>query len=152
VDPEEYLRPNPEIPPGEQELVDEGEPGFTADVTRVITYPDGTQESQVWTWTYDPHSIIYEVHPCEIPEDHPEYEAGIDCPVLIPYLGNLTLAEATDALNALGIFIAVGEPFPVGSPNDDGTVRAQDVPPDTWLEPGETVTVRLGEYTAPDDE
>lgn len=150
-EPEEYLRPNPEIPPGEKDLVDEGEAGFTADVTRVITYPDGTQTSQVWKWTYDAHPIVYEVHPCEIPEGHPEYEEGIECPVQVPYLGNMTQSEATTALNAIGLKIAIGAPFPVNEPLQDGTVRAQDVPPDTWLDPGETVTVRLGEYTAPED-
>jgi vancomycin resistance protein YoaR len=150
VEPDEWLEPNPDRLPGEQELVDEGEPGFTADVTRIITFPDGRQESQVWTWTYDPHPITYEVHPCELPEDHPQYDDSIECPVQVPYLGNLSLQDATSELNALGLLIAVGDPFSVNDPAQDATVRAQDAAPDTWLEPGETVTVRLGEYTAPD--
>jgi vancomycin resistance protein YoaR len=145
VDPDEWLEPNPDVMPGEKELVDDGEAGFTADVTRVITYPDGTQESQVWTWTYDPHPITYEVHPCELPEDHPQYDETIECPVQVPFLGDLTQAEATAALNALGLQIAIGEPFPVSAESGlAGTVRAQDVPPDTWIEIGETVTVRIG--------
>jgi vancomycin resistance protein YoaR len=150
VEPEEWLEPNPERFPGEKELVDEGEPGFTADVTRVITYPDGTQQSQVWTWTYDPHPITYEVHPCELPDDHPQYDAEVQCPVQVPYLGNITLQEATAALNEVGLVIAVGDPFPVNQELQAGTVRAQDVSPDSWVDPGTTVTVRLGVYTQPD--
>lgn len=149
VEPTELLQGNPELHPGDKELTDEGEPGFTADVTRIITYPDGTQVSQVWTWAYDPHPIIYEVHPCELPPDHEDYDASILCPVQVPYLGNLTLAEATAELNAAGLKIAVGTPFPVNNETQDGTVRAQDASPDTWVDPGATVTVRLGEYTAP---
>ena len=151
VEPEEYLVPNPEINPGEKELVDEGEYGFTADVTRVITYPDGTQESEVWTWAYDPHPIEYEVHPCELPEDHIQYEE-MECPVEVPALGDLTQSEATAALNAVGLKIAIGEPFPVNQESLDGTVRAQDPKPGEWVEPDTTVTVRLGEYTPPDED
>lgn len=150
VEPDEYLVPNPDINPGEKELVDEGEHGFTADVTRVTTYPDGTQESKVWTWRYHPHPVEYEVHPCELPEDHIQYEE-MECPVEVPPLGDLDQSEATTALNAIGLKIAIGEPFPVGSEALAGTVRAQDPKAGEWLEPGSTVTVRMGEFTPPDE-
>ena len=35
--------------------------------------------------------------------------------------------------------LGLGEPFPVNQESQDGTVRAQDVPPDTWLDPGDVV-------------
>lgn len=149
VEPEEYLEPNPDRKPGEKELVDEGQHGFTADVTRVITYPDGTQESQVWTWRYHPHPITYEVHPCELPSDHLQYDEDIECPVEVPLLGEMTQQEATTALTAIGLKIAIGEPFPVGDESLEGTVRAQNPSPGTWLDPGETVTIRIGSYTEP---
>ncbi len=148
VEPDEYLEPNDELNPGDKELVDEGSDGFTATDTRTITYPDGTQDVQTWTWTYLPHSIVYEVHPCELPEDHIEYEP-MECPVQVPVLGDLTLGAATTSLNNLGLLIALGDPFPVADPGLVGTVRAQDVGPGTWLEPGSTVTVRLGELAGP---
>lgn len=150
VEPFEHFMPNEEVMPGEQEMTDEGEPGFTADVTRVITHRDGTQTSEVWSWSYDPHPIIIEVHPCELPEDHEEYDPEIECPVQVPLLGDMTLTEATATLNDLGLLIAVGEPFIVNQETLVGTVRAQDPSPGTWVEPGETITVRLGEL-APDE-
>jgi len=150
VDPFERLEGNPDLNPGDMELVDEGEAGFTADVTRIVTYPDGTQESRVWKWNYDAHPIIYEVHPCELPEDHEDYDAAVLCPMQVPLLGEMTLGQATTALNNLGLVIAVGDPFPVGDQLLEGTVRAQDIIPGTWLEQGSTVTVRLGDWTGDD--
>jgi vancomycin resistance protein YoaR len=151
VDPSELYQPNPDLNPGEQEIADKGSAGFTADVTRIITYPDGTQKSQVWKWAYDPHPIIVEVHPCELPEDAEEYDPNAVCPVQVPLLGNMTQAQATAALNAVGLHITIGEPFPVAEGPLEGTVRAQDVSPSTWVEVGTTVTVRMGVYTPPPD-
>ena len=144
TDPEEYLKPNQDLNPGDKELTDEGTPGFSATDTRTITFADGTQEVDVWSWTYVPHSIIYEVHPCELPEDHIQYDASIECPVQVPLVGNLSQPDATTALNNVGLVIAIGEPFPVAAPPEN-TVRAQSIPPGTWVDRGTTVTVRLGE-------
>jgi len=145
TDPEEYLEPNEEMAPGEKEQVDEGEQGFTATDTRTITFADGTTKVDEWTWTYDPHPIIFEVHPCELPEDHISYDPEIDCPVQVPFVGDMTEAAATAALDAEGLVIAIGEPFPVGDPGLNGLVRAQSPSPGEWVEPGSTVTVRLGQ-------
>lgn len=144
TEPEEYLKPNDELHPGDKELVDEGQQGFTATDTRTITYPDGTKDVRVWTWTYDPHSKIYEVHPCELPPDHLEYDPDIECPVQVPSLGDLTQGPATAALNNVGLVIEIGDPFPVGDPGLVGTVRAQTPAPGAWVDPGTKVTVRLG--------
>lgn len=149
TDPEEYLQPNPDLHPGDKELTDEGSKGFTATDTRTITYPDGTQEVEVWTWTYEPHSIVYEVHPCELPEDHIEYDPEIECPVQVPPVGGMSEAAATQALNNVGLFIAIGDPFVVADPLLEGTVRAQTPGPGTWLDPESTVTVSLGVLAAP---
>ncbi|MEE8496995.1 MAG: VanW family protein [Acidimicrobiia bacterium] len=144
TDPEEYLKPNDELNPGDKELTDEGAQGFTATDTRTITFADGTQHVDVWTWTYVPHSIIFEVHPCELPEDHIQYDASIECPVQVPSLGTLFQPAATTALNNVGLVIAIGEPFIVSDSAQVGTVRAQSTPPGTWVDRGTTVTVRLG--------
>lgn len=143
VAPSEYLEPDPTVHPGEPQETDDGEAGFTADVTRTITYPDGTVKTRKWTWTYDPHPIRILVHPCELPEDHVQYEPT-PCPVKVPSLGNLTASEAKTVLQGLGLVYAEGPPFEVNDPLMVGTVRAHTPGPETWLEVGETVTVRIG--------
>jgi vancomycin resistance protein YoaR len=145
TDPEEYLEPNEELIPGDKELVDEGEQGFTATDTRTITFADGSTQVDVWTWTYDPHPITYEVHPCELPEGHISYDASIECPVQVPLVGGQDLNTATATLNGAGLILSVGDPFPVGDPGLVGLVRAQSPGPGTWVQPGSTVTVRLGQ-------
>ncbi len=149
TEPEEYLKPNDDLHPGDKELTDEGSQGFTANDTRTITFSDGTQQVDVWTWRYEPHAIIYEVHPCELPEDHIEYDSSIECPVQVPLLGELSQSAATTALNNVGLLIAIGEPFLVGDPAHVGTVRAQVAGPGVWVDPGTTVTVRLGQLAGP---
>lgn len=137
TEPGTKYEPNPEVPPGEQEVVEEGAQGWTVTVTRTITFPDGSVKEQTWDWVYDPFLRVVEVHPCE-------YE-GWACPVPAPDVGGMTLADATAALNAVGVFIATGEPFLVTDPALVGTVRAQDPPPGVYVDPDSTVTVRIGE-------
>ncbi|OFW67380.1 MAG: hypothetical protein A2Z12_06685 [Actinobacteria bacterium RBG_16_68_21] len=149
TEPGEYLLPDPELHPGDKELVEEGKPGFTASVTRTITYPDGHTETQTWDWRYDPFPTTYGVHPCELPEDHRDYDPNIECPVQVPYLGGMTYDQAKAAVEAAGLRIAQGEGFEIGDPALVGTVRAQNPTPDSWVDPNTTVTVRLG-VTAPD--
>lgn len=143
VDPKEFFEGDPTVKPGEQKQRDAGSPGFTADVTRTITYPDGTKKVQTWTWTYDPHPIRIAVHPCELPEDDPKREAH--CPVQLPSFGDMTAAAAKTAIQALGLVYAEGQPFEVSEGcGCIGTVRAQSPVPGTWVDYGSTVTVRLG--------
>ena len=66
TDPTEYFDPDPALNPGTQELRDDGTPGFTADVTRIITYPDGTKKTQKWTWIYDAFPIRIAIHPVRV--------------------------------------------------------------------------------------
>ena len=149
TDPEEYFEPDATVNPGEQELRDDGSPGFTADVTRIITYPDGTKETRKWTWTYDPHPIRIAIHPCELPVDHPQYDPT-PCPVQVPdNLGGMTAAQAHAALQAIGLGYAEGEPFPVNQPELVGTVRAHDPGPGIWVPAASTVTVRIGVLAEP---
>jgi vancomycin resistance protein YoaR len=143
TEPAEYFDPDPTINPGEREQRDDGTPGFTADVTRIITYPDGTKKTEKWTWTYDPFPIRIAIHPCELPEDHPLYEPT-PCPVQVPEVGGMTATAARSAIQSLGLVYAEGEPFIV-TPGLEGTVRFVDPSPGTWLAIGETVTVRIGE-------
>lgn len=144
TDPTEYFDPDPALNPGTQELRDDGTPGFTADVTRIITYPDGTKKTQKWTWIYDAFPIRIAIHPCELPEDHPQYDP-IPCPVQVPgNLGGMTAGQAEAAIESIGLVYAEGEPYPVNQQELVGTVRAHDPGPGTWVAIGGIVTVRLG--------
>ena len=113
-------------------------------MTRIITFPDGTKKTQKWTWTYDPFPIVIAIHPCELPEDHPQYDP-MPCPVQVPgNLGGMTAAQSKAAIEAIGLVYAEGEPYPVNQPELVGTVRAYDPGPGTWVPVGGIVTVRLG--------
>ncbi len=151
TEPEEYLKPNDKLNPGDKELVDEGSQGFSATDTRTITFPNGTQNVEVWSHIYQPHPIIYEVHPCELLEDHLEYDSSIECPIQVPFVGDLNVDAAQTALNNVGLVIAIGDPFPVADPLHEGTVRAQDVAPGAWVDAGTTVTVRIGQHVGGDE-
>jgi vancomycin resistance protein YoaR len=137
TEPKTKYEPNPDVQPGEERVVEEGAQGWTVTVFRTITFPDGTVKEQQWDWTYDPFLRVVEIHPCE-------YQ-GYPCPVLVPNVGGMTVADATAALEAAGVFIAIGEPFLVVDPALVGTVRSQDPPPGVYADAESTVTVRVGE-------
>ncbi|HSM02765.1 MAG TPA: VanW family protein [Acidimicrobiia bacterium] len=151
TEPGIYYEPDPDVPPGTEEERDDGEPGFTATVTRTITYPDGREPLvQRWTWTYDPHPIRIAVHPCQLPEDHIQYDPEVKCPVQVPHLAGITRQEAINALTSIGlVFVEKTEV----TTNEDlhNTVKAQNVAPDTWLDPESEVEVTIWKYEAPPD-
>ena len=142
VDPVEvYWDADPNMTPADEPRVTTtGSPGFTADTTRIITYPDGTKKTQKWTWTYSPYPIRQSVHPCRLYPGHPKYEPV--CPVQVPNVLNLTGAAAQSAISGAGLVYAEGDPFvdPGGTP---GTVWSQSLTPGAWWAPGTTVTVHL---------
>ncbi len=78
--PVEYVA-NPDRDPadGERVLV-KGARGWSVNVTRVITYPDGTKTEESWTVRYRAQPREIEVHPCLIPEGASGY-TGEECPV-----------------------------------------------------------------------
>ncbi|MEX1207994.1 MAG: VanW family protein [Acidimicrobiia bacterium] len=153
TDPVEYYEPDASVPPGTQEERDDGSPGFTATVTRTITYPDGREPKvQRWTWTYRPFPIIIAVHPCELPPDHIQYDASVECPEQVPDLRNLTRDQADNALQDVGLVMRVANnTVPTDDPDRDNTVQSQSVPAGTWLDPGSEVVVTLRAYEAPPD-
>ncbi|NQV05820.1 VanW family protein [bacterium] len=149
TEPEPRYEPNPSIPPGEEKETDAGQNGWTNSVTRIITYPDGTIEEYTWTWRYFAHPIVIEVNPCELPEDHEEYDETLVCNVQTPALYGFTLDEATAAMSAIGININVLGNTEVNDPDLHGKVVTATPPGGSWLEPGSTVDVRLGFYKEP---
>jgi vancomycin resistance protein YoaR len=68
-----YLR-NAEIPPGEERVKQSGSGGWSVDVFRHITYPDGNQTTEKWTWHYTGLYEIIERHPCMFNNSCPEPE------------------------------------------------------------------------------
>ena len=70
-DPEEQTRLNPDLPPGVQRLAQFGSRGFTVEVTRVLTYPDGREERELHATTYLPEPRIIEHGPGAPPTPDP---------------------------------------------------------------------------------
>ena len=144
TDPEDYFDPDERIAPGEEKVTDEGSAGWTVTVYRIIDYPDGTQTTESWMWRYHPWPRRVSVHPCELPEDHKDYDPNLECPSAVPDLRGMTLAQATQALSALDLVLVQGAPYEVTNPANVGLVMQQSPDPGTLLPPGETVTVRIG--------
>ena len=71
-------------------------------------------------------------------------------PVAVPSLVGNTEAEARNALNALGLALALGEPIEVAAESgQEGIVLEQQPPATVLVEPGTTITVRIGEVPPP---
>ena len=155
TEPTEWFEPDLNIPPGQKELDDEGQPGFTATVTRTITYPDGTKESQTWTWRYHPHPMIFLVHPCMLPDDHPDYDPQYadGCVSTVPQLIGLTIEAAVSRLQQSGLRAQVGNPCDPGDPGLEGVVAFMgqgDTPisPGTEVDPNTLIRIRAGQAGA----
>jgi len=74
---------------------------------------------------------------------------GIE-PVAVPSLLGNTQAEAQNALAALGLSIAFGDPIEVTADSgQEGIVLAQSTPATVLVEPGTTITVQIGEVPPP---
>ena len=77
--PTEYV-PNPEVMPWDPPMeVQEGADGWSVDVTRDISFTDGSTSHEEWKVRYRPWAHRFEVHPCQLPEDAEDY-TGDPCP------------------------------------------------------------------------
>ncbi len=65
--PDPDYRPNPDLEPDDEEVVQSAAPGWSLTVTRTITY-HGTTTSQEWHVRYLPKQEIVEVNPCKVPD------------------------------------------------------------------------------------
>jgi len=61
--PRQVVEYNPDLAPG-QEKVTPGTGGWSVDIYRYITYPDGTTTTEEWTWHYSGAYTKIERHPC----------------------------------------------------------------------------------------
>ena len=144
TEPGEHFDPDPTIPPGEQDITDEGSPGWTVTVYRIITFPDGSETTESWIWRYHAFPQRISVHPCDLPDDHDDYDADAVCPAVVPDVLGRNLDYASGVIGNRGFRIQQGDPWPVTDPDSVGRVWAQDPAPGTLLEPGSVVTVRVG--------
>jgi len=157
TEPGEYFEPDLSIPPGQKELDDDGEQGFTATVTRTITHPDGTKESQTWTWRYFAKPMIYLVHPCMLPEDHPDHDPQYSdgCVSTIPGgLIGMNVDDAAARLRNAGFQVQIGRPISIDDEDLDGVVAWVSIPPHasqvaagTELPPNTVVRIRAGSFS-----
>jgi len=68
------------LSPGQEVVKYSAYAGYTIDVYRHITYPDGRTVTQPrFTWRYQPHPKVVKVHPCEVPPGNEDY-TGEACP------------------------------------------------------------------------
>lgn len=71
-------------------------------------------------------------------------------PVAVPSMVGNTEAEARNAMAALGLNLALGEPIEVTADSgQEGIVLAQQTPANVLVEPGTTITVQIGEVPPP---
>jgi len=71
-------------------------------------------------------------------------------PVAVPSLVGNTEAEARNALTALGLNLALGDPIEVTAESgQEGIVLTQQVPANVLVEPGTTISVQIGEVPPP---
>jgi beta-lactam-binding protein with PASTA domain len=84
------------------------------------------------------------VHPCNMPD------AEIECPILVPGVIGQDFASAQSALSGAGFNVVQGPTVTVENEAQNGTVVSQSPEGGAYLDAGETVTVNLGVYVAPD--
>ncbi|MFQ5948133.1 MAG: VanW family protein [Acidimicrobiia bacterium] len=60
---------DPSVPPGEQRVLSRGKSGWAVTSTRIITYPDGTINTDQYTHQYQASPRRIAVNPCELSPD-----------------------------------------------------------------------------------
>ncbi|MBP1632848.1 MAG: hypothetical protein H6Q11_1136, partial [Acidobacteria bacterium] len=138
--PQDYFEPDPTVTPGEERVDTEGTPGFTVTVFRTITYPNGTETTEQWTWRYDPWPNRVSVHPCDLPP----YPA---CPSGVPDLYGLGPVQAGNRLQAVDLILVNAGTEPTSNPDLDGKVVRQSPAAGALLDPDGQVQVWFGVYT-----
>ncbi|KAA3640700.1 MAG: PASTA domain-containing protein [Armatimonadetes bacterium] len=129
-----------EIVPGEREKERSGSDGFLVRVDRVVTRPDGSQETDMkLVWRYRPLTELYTVHPCEVTGE------PVNCPVQLPSLTDKTWEEALGMLDELGLLAAKTTGF-VDDPEKDNIVLTQDPAPGEWVPLGSTIKLTVGVF------
>ncbi len=72
--PSTQYRADSSLKPESQQTIQNGRDGWSVTVTRTLTYPDGTVDTQEWVTRYVAQPTIIVVHPCKVPN------ASVACP------------------------------------------------------------------------
>jgi vancomycin resistance protein YoaR len=152
TDPPVKYEANRGLDPDEQRVTQNGWGGFSNTVKRVMTWPDGTVVEEDYQWTYQPAPKIIEVHPCLVPDREGEEPDTSDCPVEVPALTGWSIADATAALQAVGLVLVEGATIEVEDESQNGLIVEQSPAGGQWIEPGSSVTVNVAVYVPPPDD
>ncbi len=133
TDPKTVYEPNPAVEPGSERVISEGSQGWTVTVTRVMTMPDGTVIRQPFTHRYRGHVRLIEKNPCELDEG--------PCPIPVPDVTHLTVADATAILTSAGFQVSqvtevTDDPDLIGRVLSQSSSGSQ--------KPGTTITITVG--------
>ena len=135
-----------ELSPGQEKQVRSGINGFTQTVTRMIKYPDGTNEAErTWTWRYVTQDKQIAVHECMVTGE------PVNCPVKLPSVVGMDYVAAQNQLGAGGYGVTTLWES-TDSESKHGVVLSMDPGAGTYLQPGSTVTIKVGVYEAPPPE
>jgi vancomycin resistance protein YoaR len=107
-EPPDELVANDAIDPEEEEVKEPGQPGWSLDVGRVVTFADGTTKKEERRVRYRARPRVVEVHSCKIPKGEKGY-TGKKCPEP-PEDEETELAEAAE--------VEGGEAAPSGDTTD----------------------------------
>jgi len=132
-----------ELNPGEEERVQNGINGFTQTVTRIIEMPDGSvNRDETWRWRYHIQNEKIAVNACMVTGE------PVNCPVELPSYVGTAYDGAYTELRANGYGVIKVEET-VSGESENGVVVSMSPDPGTWVEPGTTVTLTVGVYSAP---
>jgi len=124
--------------PGDKVKERSGINGFLVRVNRIVTHPDGSQETDLrLTWRYATLSEQYRVHPCEVSGE------PVNCPIKAPPVGGLSWADALAALQEAGLLAARAD-VAVSEEAQNDVVQSQDPGSGVWVNAGSTVTLSVG--------
>ncbi len=135
---------NAEVIPGTERVLSNGSQGWSVSCSRIITYPDGSQEEESWTHRYRGEVRKVQLHPCEMPG------ASVECPVQVPSLIGLSLDAAGAAAAGVGLTVVSGGPVEVSLESGLGGLVAEQSPGADALVPmGTAIQVLIGVAPAP---
>jgi len=124
--------------PGDRVKERSGIDGFLVRVNRIVTHPDGTQETDLrLTWRYATLTEQYRVHPCEVSGE------PINCPIQAPTVDGLTWSDALVVLQEAGLLAARAD-VSVSEESQNDVVQSQDPVSGAWVNAGSTVTLTVG--------
>lgn len=131
--------------PGDRVKERSGIDGFLVRVNRIVTNPDGTQETDLrLTWRYATLTEQYRVHPCEVSGE------PINCPIQAPSVSGLAWSDALVVLQEAGLLAARAD-VSVSDESQNDIVQSQDPGSGAWVNAGSTVTLTVGVWDGTGD-